>query len=126
MRFSLDTDTSKHFIKNYGPGWINVSEQQIHRSVIVTPNQVVTDWPPQTFTDLEEQHFTAIMALEPEIVLLGTGSRQQFPHPKLTQSLLTQGVGVEVMDTAAACRTYNIIMLEDRRVVAALLMIDRD
>ena len=126
MRFSLDTDTSKHFIKSYGPGWINVNEQPIRRSVIVTPDQLLTDWPPQTFADLEEQHFAAIMALGPEIVLLGTGDRQRFPRPKLTQSLLAQGVGVEIMDTAAACRTYNVIMLEDRRVAAALLMIDSD
>jgi uncharacterized protein len=63
------------------------------------------------------------LTLEPEIVLLGTGRRQQFPHPRLTQALLEQGVGVEVMDTAAACRTYNVIMLEGRRVAAALLLI---
>ena len=61
-------------------------------------------------------------ALMPEIVLLGTGDRQRFPRPKLTRALLARGVGVEVMDTSAACRTYNIIMMEDRRVAAALLM----
>ena len=122
MRFSLDIDTQRHFIKSYGPGWISVNEQEIRRSVIVAPDRLVTDWPPQTFADLEERHFAAILQLEPEIVLLGTGDRQRFPHPKLTQALLARGVGVEVMDTSAACRTYNIIMMEDRRVVAALLM----
>lgn len=122
MRFSLDIDTGRHFIKGYGPGWINVNEREIHRSVIVTPDRLVTDWPPQTFADLEEMHFEAIARLEPEIVLLGTGSRQRFPRPRLIQSLLARGTGVEVMDTAAACRTYNIIMLEERRVAAALLM----
>ena len=122
MRFSLDIDTQRHFIKSYGLGWISVNEQEIRRSVIVAPDRLVTDWPPQTFADLEERHFAAILQLEPEIVLLGTGNRQRFPHPKLTQALLARGVGVEVMDTSAACRTYNIIMMEDRRVVAALLM----
>lgn len=122
MRFRLDIDTRRHFIKSYGPGWINVNEQEIHRSVIVTPEQLITDWPPQTFADLEEMHFEAILPLEPEIVLLGTGDRQRFPRPRLTQALLARGVGVEVMNTSAACRTYNIIMMEDRRVVAALLM----
>lgn len=122
MRFSLDIDTGRHFINGYGPGWINVNEREIHRSVIVTPDRLVTDWPPQTFADLEEMHFEAIARLEPEIVLLGTGSRQRFPRPRLIQSLLARGTGVEVMDTAAACRTYNIIMLEERRVAAALLM----
>lgn len=122
MRFNLDIDTRKYFIKGYGPGWININEQEIHRSVIVAPDQLVPDWPPQTFADLEEMHFEAILQLQPEIVLLGTGDRQRFPRPKLTQALLARGVGVEVMDTSAACRTYNIIMMEDRRVAAALLI----
>jgi uncharacterized protein len=124
MRFSLDIDTSKHFIRGYGPGRIAVNDREIHRSAIITPDRLVTDWPPQTFADLEEMHFEVIAQLEPEVVLLGTGSRQRFPRPRLIQSLLARGVGVEVMDTAAACRTYNIIMLEDRRVAAALLMME--
>jgi uncharacterized protein len=73
---------------------------------------------------LVEAHFEAITDLEPEIVLLGTGSRQRFPRPSLLRSLLARGVGVEIMNTAAACRTYNIIMLEGRRVAAALLLAD--
>jgi uncharacterized protein len=123
MRFSLDIDANHYFIKGYGPGWINVNERDIRRSVIVTPERLVTDWPPQAFADLEESHFEAVAQLTPEIVVLGTGSRQQFPSPRLIRSLLAKGIGVEVMDTAAACRTYNIIMLEGRRVAAALLMI---
>ena len=75
------------------------------------------------FAELEATHFLTVEALEPEIVLLGTGQNQHFPHPRLTSPLLNRGVGVEIMDTAAACRTYNIIMAEGRRVVAALLMI---
>lgn len=122
MRFSLDFDENRYFIKSYGPGRITVNQREIHRSVIVTPERLVTDWSPQTFADLEEAHFEFIAELEPEIVLLGTGDRQRFPHPRLTRSLLAHGVGVEVMDTAAACRTYNIVMLEERRVAAALLM----
>jgi uncharacterized protein len=73
---------------------------------------------------LAEAHFEVIAGLEPEIVLLGTGGRQRFPRPSLLRSLLARGVGVEIMDTAAACRTYNIIMLEGRRVAAALLLAD--
>ena len=123
MRFSLDADSNRYSIRNYGSGWITVNDQDIRCSVIVTPERLVLDWPPQTFAELDETHFAMIMALEPEIVLLGTGCRQQFPHPRLTQALLAQGIGVEVMDTAAACRTYNVIMLEGRRVAAALLLI---
>lgn len=122
MRFNLDIDANRYFIKGYGPGWINVNEREIRRSVIVTPEQLVTDWSPQTFADLEAAHFEVIAQLDPEIVLLGTGDRQRFPRPPLTQALLARGIGVEVMDTAAACRTYNLIMLEGRRVAAALLI----
>lgn len=124
MRFNLDIDTQRHYIKAYGPGWINVNDQEIRRSVIVSPEQLVTGWPPQTFADLEEIHFEALLPLEPEIVLLGTGNRQRFPRPTLTRALLARRVGVEVMDTAAACRTYNVIMLEGRRVAVALLLMD--
>ena len=124
MRFSLDSDANHYSITSYGPDWVRVSQQEFRRSLIITPERLVSDWPPQTFGDLVEAHFEVIAGLEPEIVLLGTGSRQRFPRPPLVRSLLARGVGVEIMDTAAACRTYNIIMLEGRRVAAALLLAD--
>ncbi len=122
MRFSFDSDLNHHAITGYGPDWVRVNQQEFRRSLIVTPERLVTDWPPQTFGDLVEAHFAVIAELEPEIVLLGTGSRQRFPRPALVQSLLARGVGVDVMDLAAACRTYNVVMLEGRRVAAALLL----
>mgnify|MGYP003609968447 CR=1 FL=1 len=124
MRFSLDSDANHYSITSYGLDWVRVSQQEFRRSLIVTPERLVSDWPPQTFGDLVEAHFEVIAGLEPEIVLLGTGSRQRFPRPPLVRSLLARGVGVEIIDTAAACRTYNIIMLEGRRVAAALLLAD--
>ncbi|MDG4596721.1 MAG: Mth938-like domain-containing protein [Candidatus Contendobacter sp.] len=124
MRFSLDNDLNRHSITGYGPDWVRVNQGEFRRSVIVTPERLISDWPPQTFGDLVETHFEVIADLKPEIVLLGTGGRQRFPRPSLTRSLLERGVGVEIMDTAAACRTYNIIMLEGRRVAAALLLAD--
>ncbi|MFO1422422.1 MAG: Mth938-like domain-containing protein [Candidatus Competibacteraceae bacterium] len=123
MRFSLDNDLNRYSITGYGPDWVRVNQQEFRRSVIVTPERLVSDWPPRTFGDLAEAHFEAMKALEPEIVLLGTGRRQRFPHPSLIRCLLERGVGVEIMDTAAACRTYNIVMLEGRRVAAALLLL---
>lgn len=122
MRFSFESDLNHHAITGYGPDWVRVNQQEFRRSLIVTPERLVTDWPPQTFGDLVEAHFAVIAELEPEIVLLGTGSRQRFPRPALVQSLLARGVGVDVMDLAAACRTYNVVMLEGRRVAAALLL----
>jgi uncharacterized protein len=124
MRFSLEIDAHHNFVRSYGPGWVNVSEREIRQSVIVTPERLVADWPPQAFAELEDAHFEAVARLEPELVVLGTGGRQRFPHPRLLRALLAKGVGVEVMDTAAACRTYNVVMLEGRRVAAALLMIE--
>ena len=123
MRFSLDSDANHYAITSYGPDWVQVNQQEFRRSIIVTPERLVSDWSPQTFGDLVESHFAVIAGLEPEIVLLGTGVRQRFPRAPLLRPLLARGVGVEVMDTAAACRTYNIVMLEGRRVAAALLLL---
>ncbi len=122
MRFSLDSDANHYSITSYGPDWVRVNQQEFRRSVIVTAERLVNDWPPQTFGELVEAHFEVIAGLAPEIVLLGTGARQRFPPSSLLRLLLERGVGVEIMDTAAACRTYNIVMLEGRRVAAALLL----
>jgi uncharacterized protein len=126
MRLKPDSTGAANTIRAYDEGYIRVNDQTIRRSVIVTPELLIADWPPQAFTDLQAAHLEQLLALDPEIVLLGTGARQHFPHPRLTYPLLSQGVGIEVMDTAAACRTYNFIMAEGRRVVAALLLIGRE
>ncbi len=123
MRFSLDVDRSVNTIFAYAKGHIVINDKKVNRSVVITPERLVTDWPPQRFVDLEAGHFEWIVKLEPEIVLLGTGSHQHFPRTQLVSPLIERGLGVEVMDTAAACRTYNIIVAEGRRVAAALLMI---
>lgn len=126
MKFSPDSTGDAYAIRAYGRGYILVNDQRIQQSVIVTPSRLITDWPPQRFADLQAGHLELLLELEPEIVLLGAGARQHFPHPRLTQPLLSRGIGVEAMDTAAACRTYNFIVAEGRRVAAALLMIEAD
>lgn len=123
MRLNLDFNKTHNIIRAYRAGCITVNEAEIHQSLIVAPERLITDWPPQDFVQLQEDHFQIIEQLRPEIVLLGTGARQQFPHPRLTSRLLQRRIGVEVMGTAAACRTYNIIVAEGRQVVAALLII---
>ena len=123
MRLSLEFSAAAHVIRAYAEGVVTINDYQLRQSVIVTPDRLITDWPPQRFDDLVASHFQALVELNAEIVLLGTGKRQQFPAPPLTYLLLSRGVGLEVMDTGAACRTYNIIMAEGRRVAAALLMI---
>ena len=123
MRISLDATDASYVIRAYGEGAITVNERVVRRSAIVMPERFVPDWPPQHFDELHEHHFEQLAELAPEIVILGTGNRQRFPHPALTRPLMDRGIGVEIMDTAAACRTYNIIMAEGRRIAAALLMI---
>jgi uncharacterized protein len=123
MRIQLETGRGRNVIRAYAPGEVRVNETVYTRSVVVTPDRIISDWPPERYGDLDVPHFEIIVTLEPEIVLLGTGTRLQFPLPSRTLPLIRAGIGVEVMDTAAACRTYNILMEDGRRVVAALLMI---
>lgn len=118
---NMNRDTK--VIRAYAPGRINVSDELLTRSFIVAPDRLVADWPPQRFEELTAAHLDAALALEPEILIIGTGATQRFLPGELLAKLAAKGVGVEMMDTAAACRTYNILLSEDRKVVAALLMI---
>jgi uncharacterized protein len=124
MKIHLETGMGQNLIRAYAPGRITINEEVYTTSLIVTPQQVVAAWPPSGFADLRAVHFEAIVVLQPEVVILGTGARLQFPAPSLTRSLVEAGIGIEVMDTGAACRTYNFLMSDGRRVAAALLMIE--
>jgi len=125
MKIQFDAGgTGQNFIHAYGPGQITINQQAHRRSLLVTPSRLITDWPPQSFSDLLERHFDQIRELNPEVVVLGTGARLQFPRTADTRALIQANIGLEVMDTGAACRTYNILMQDGRRVVAALLMIE--
>lgn len=126
MRFQLETGGQANLIRTYAAGCIVVNQESYSHSLIVLPQQIVADWGPQDFEALAPTHFDALVALNPEVVLLGTGQRQRFPRAELLTSLVTAGIGWEVMDTAAACRTYNILMGEGRNVAAALLMIESE
>jgi uncharacterized protein len=122
VKLQLSNTANQKIFTAHGPGYVTVSGTRYEHPVVVTPQQVFTDWPPQDFAALAESHFAYLLALQPEVVLLGTGSRQQFPHPALYRQLVAANIGVEIMDTAAACRTYNLLMADDRKVVAAILL----
>jgi uncharacterized protein len=124
MKIQLESGLGQNLIRRYAPGHITINEQVYAGSLIVTPQQIIADWPPVAFTDLLAGHFETIVALQPEVVILGTGARLQFPAAALVRSLVEANIGLEVMDTGAACRTYNILMSDGRRVAAALLMIE--
>jgi uncharacterized protein len=110
-------------IRAYAPGRINVSDVMLTKSFIVAADQLIEDWPPQRFEELSVDHLKAALALDPEILIIGTGREQHFLSGKMMAALGKGGIGVEVMDTSAACRTYNVLLSEDRKVVAAILMI---
>jgi uncharacterized protein len=112
--------SASNTITGYGDDHVVVNGQRHDSSVIVLPDRVVP-WEAASFDALTPENFDFLKRLEVEIVLLGTGSRQRFPHPRLTGALTAGGVGVEVMDLKAACRTYNILVAEERKVAAALL-----
>ena len=97
-----------------------VNGERLEANVIVLPEKVLP-WSAAAFDALSSENFEIFLDMKLEILLLGTGPRQRFPHPRLTQALVAQRVGVEAMDLQAACRTYNILMAEERRVAAALL-----
>lgn len=123
MRFAEDHNDARYLIRAYTSGQVTVNEDVLTNSLIVSAERLMRDWQPQCFEQLTAAHLQVAVALRPEILLLGTGAQLRFPHPSLLAELHNQGIGVEVMDTAAACRTYNVLVSEGRRVAAALLMI---
>lgn len=123
MKF-LEPDQSNGFrIGAYAPGRIRVGRSSYRGSLIVAPDRVLDHWRPESVERIEPEDFMPILSLDPEIVILGTGAVQTFPAPAVYAPAIDRGVGLEIMDTGAACRTYNILLSEGRRVVAALIMI---
>ena len=114
-------------INAHGAGWIEVSGQRFERSLLLgsAPDSKPTIWKPSRFEELTSTDFDTWPIEDPELVLFGSGSRLRFPHPNWLIHLIEQRIGIETMDTAAACRTYNILASEGRRVAAALLL-ERD
>ncbi len=114
-----------NLIRAYGPGQVTVNQQVYGASVLIAPGRAVQPWAAAAFADLGPSHFEAIAALVPEVVIIGTGARLRFLPSRIVRPLVEAQVGFEVMDTGAACRTYNILAAEGRKVVAALLMIEQ-
>ncbi|NKB36729.1 MAG: hypothetical protein GKR93_06080 [Gammaproteobacteria bacterium] len=124
MKIELDSlADSLNKVRAYEPGEINIAGNNYVRSLLVSPDSIVSDWPPLKFSDLQINDFEQILTLAPEIVILGTGKTLTFPDPSLINPITEAGIGIEVMDTGAACRSYNFLLGEGRHVVAALLMI---
>lgn len=122
MKLHLAGPSGKNAFTGYGAGYVMVNRVRHEKSLVVLPDEVIADWNVPGFDALQREHFEFLAGLAPEILLLGTGERLRFPDPALLQPLAQARVGLEVMDTNAACRTFNILMGEDRKVVAALIL----
>jgi uncharacterized protein len=122
MKLQLENPPGTNLVRSYGPGQLRIGEIMHARSVIVTATTVIAPWRPALAADLTTADLEPLLGLGPEVVLLGTGARQQFPDLQVLRILHEQRIGVEVMDTAAACRTYNVLVTEGRNVAAALMV----
>ena len=122
MKLQLTTAENNNLITGYSEDFIEINKKRYARNLIVLANQLILNWDVTSFSDLTAAHFVEIIQLNPEVVLLGTGSKHQFLHPKITQNLTEKNIPIECMTTAAACRTYNILMSEGRNVAASLLL----
>ena len=121
MKFQPDRFDS-HSITGYGPGWISVGPEKIQSSILISSRGLRLPWPCARFEDLAAEHFAELALHDAEVLLLGSGSRLRFAPPAWLQPLMARRIGVETMDTAAACRTYNILAGEGRHVLAALIL----
>jgi len=142
MKLSDDSITDGYFIRSYTPGRITVAslnlppegdskdempttqlnEEVLENSFILSANEIVRDWEPNTTSELSEQDAEKLISLQPDIIILGTGASLRFPDPAWSAIFLERRIGLEVMDTAAACRTYAILCADDRNVIAALML----
>ena len=122
MKFHLDAPGGVNLIRGYGPGQLRIGETTHGSSVIVTATTLIERWRPTSAAEITTADLEPLLGLAPEVVLLGTGARQQFPDVQVLRLLYEQRIGVEVMDTSAACRTFNVLVAEGRSVAAALIV----
>jgi uncharacterized protein len=121
MKLQADRIEGQNAIARHGPGGVIVNGAEHRRSVLVPWRGGVVEWPVAEFGALTEAHFAALAEMKPELVIFGSGSRIRFVRPALLRPLMERRIGIETMDTAAACRTYNVLLAEGRSVLAALL-----
>ena len=120
MKLQLENPAGTNLVRSYGPGQLRIDERTYSTSLIVTATAII--WRPTTAQELTSADLEPLLGLGPEVVLLGTGARQRFPDVQVLRILHEQRIGVEVMDTSAACRTYNVLVTEGRSVAAALIV----
>jgi uncharacterized protein len=118
----LDNNQSHYQIRAYKPGMVRVNDKTITSSIIITANELIENWQPHTIQALTAESLTPVIALKPDILLIGTGANLIFPSSEIYGHIINLGIGVEIMDTSAACRTFNALTAENRKVAAALII----
>jgi uncharacterized protein len=122
MKFTLEGNANINVIRAYSAEEIRIGEHRISSSCVVTADTLITSWPAGSIEELELNHLEPLFELRPELVLFGTGLRQRFVPGEIRAAFATKGIGTEAMDLGAACRTYNILVHEERRVAAVLFL----
>lgn len=121
MKLHAQNSAGRNMITAHGPDHVTVNGTAVRTSLVVTADALIAPWRPASFDDLQPADLEALAGLGCEVLLLGTGSRQRFPQPAILRPLIERGIGVEVMNNGAACRTFNILVAEGRTVAAAIL-----
>ena len=122
MKFAQDHINSKYLIEAYEAGLIRVGGKDYRHNLLLMPDQLKTAWPVASLHDVQKADLDQLAEQEPDLILFGTGAKQLFLHPKHFSPIINAGIGYEVMPTHAACRTFNILLAEDRRVLAVLII----
>lgn len=122
MKLHAASLSTAHAVTGYDDHHVSVNGRELRRSLLLMPDHLDEAWGPEAFAALTDLHLAPLATLRCDVLLLGTGLRQRFPSPALLRPLLEAGRGIEVMDTRAACRTYNILIAEGRVVAAALII----
>ena len=122
VKFTLEAAGHANLIRSYSDSELRIGDHRVRHSCLVTAERLISDWRPESFAELAPAHLEAIVALAPELVLLGTGPTQRFASPEVRGEFARRGVGLEVMELGAACRTFNVLVQEERRVLAALFL----
>jgi uncharacterized protein len=122
MKLTDEKIAGINLIRSYGQSEVRIGETVLRGSCLVKADRIVSDWRPRSVAELTVDDLEAVIAMQPEVVVIGSGPKQEFPAPEVLGAVMSRGIGCEVMDTGAACRTYNILASEGRTVVAALLL----
>ena len=122
MKLHLTNPGGTKMFTAHGANYVMVNGERFGTSIVVRADKVCDNWQVDGFDALDETHFAYFLDLKPDVLLVGTGARQRFAHPRLYRTLTDARIAIEFMDTPAACRTYNILVAEGRKVVAAILL----